>query len=105
MYKVSPDRRRESYTYCNSVGLGLAIWNDADSYDDIKHIASSIGDASGVYTALNNADGHDCALKADCDAKLIFRQTADGPREYFQRSPAFLYRYNVYQFDRKTAKK
>ena len=88
-YRVSPDRRRERYTYCKSVDRGLAIWKDADSYEDVKYIASSIGDAPGFYTALNNADGRDCASMTDCDAKLIFRQTEHGPREYFQRKPFY----------------
>ena len=91
-YKVSPNTLDydEAYAYCQGFGLGLAIWKDVESYEDIKHLSSVISTSgNGVYTALNNADDHTCTDGASCDGYLMFRQTADGPREFFQRDPTY----------------
>ena len=91
-YKVSPNTLDydEANAYCQGFGLGLAIWKDAESYEDIKHITGVINTSgNGVYTALNNADDHTCTDRSSCDGYLMFRQTADGPREYFQRNPTY----------------
>ena len=55
------------------MGLGLAVWKDADSYKDVAHIAASLNHP--VVTALNNKDLHDCDGLYDSstssDAQLV----------------------------------
>ena len=96
-YHISDNTRTidEAYTYCQDLDLGLAMWDDAESYEDMKYLSTTAAQAD-LYTALNNDEKEDCNgctyTYCRCDNKLIWRQTQTGPREYFQRNAA----YNTY---------
>ena len=59
--------------FAKGLGLGLAVWKDADSYKDVAHIAATLNHA--VFTALNNKHRHDCNglynSSTSCDAQLV----------------------------------
>ena len=89
-YHISDNTRTipEAYTYCQDLDLGLAMWDDAESYEDMKYLSTTAAQAD-LYTALNNDENEDCNNQGDCDNKLMWRQTQAGPREYFQRNAAY----------------
>ena len=78
----------EAYTYCHDMDMGLAMWDTADSYEDIKYL-STTGVQADLWTALGNEDGNTCGSAWDCDNDLMWRQTQTGPREYFQYNKAY----------------
>ena len=91
-YVVSNDamERDEAYTWCEKEGLGLAMWNSAELYEDIQHITSSHDE--DFYTALNNDNWVSCNTKTqhnDCDDKLMWKQRRNGHSCYFQAYPGF----------------
>ena len=95
-YHVSPaklkTRHNYHYTYCQNLGLGLAMWDTAETYEDLKYLSTTaIGE--GLLTALDDPDNSKCDGKWDCDGKLVWRQTQTGPRAYFQANTA----YNEYK--------
>ena len=67
--------------------FGLAIWNTSELYEDIKYLAILRG--KDLYTALNNENGETCHNRQDCSGKLVWRQTKDGPMQYFQATSGF----------------
>ena len=77
-----------AYTFCDNRGLGLAMWDTADSYEDLKYLATTVIKAD-LWTALNNEGNAICSDKIDCDSNLIWRQTTTTPGEYFQASSAY----------------
>ena len=63
-------------TFCDNLGLGLAMWHTTDSYDDLKSITGSSSFKTGhfdkpAWTALNNANHEDCDGAQNCDGKLV----------------------------------
>ena len=92
-YHVSPtkmkSRNDEHYNYCESRDLGLAIWDTAELYEDIKYLATTaIGE--NLYTALDDLDVSKCfGTTSDCDGELIWRQTRTGTRAYYQKNKAY----------------
>ena len=78
----------EAYDYCANHTLGLAMWDTPESYEDIKYLADTSVNAD-LYTALNN-DNHDtCSSRAQCDGKLLWRQTKTGFCDTFRENAAF----------------
>ena len=75
-------------TLCENLGLGLAMWDTAQSYEDIKYLAT-VSLQSDLWTALTNEDDENCNDKDSCDNKLLWRQTLSGPGEYFQANSAY----------------
>ena len=75
----------EAYDFCESKGLGLAIWDTAELYEDIKYLAGALN--NHIYTALNNGNGQECDDKASCSGKLLWRQEKNGPCRVFQEIP------------------
>ena len=60
-------------TFCDNLGLGLAMWHTSDTFNDLRSIT---GDSSGMFdetawTALNNADRKSCDGAQSCDGKLV----------------------------------
>ena len=52
-------------------GLGLAIWRSEAKYEDMMYISYRVtGGVKGLYTALNNDNGHDCR-GSDCGGDLV----------------------------------
>ena len=77
------------YDFCEAKGLGLALWSDHESYEDMKYLGILMYNHSGITsfdTALNNENQQSCDtnLNQSCDGKLIWRQTKNGPCEIFQ---------------------
>ena len=65
-------------TFCDNLGLGLAMWHTTDSYDDLKSITGSSSHNSKTghfdkpaWTALNNANHENCDGAQNCDGKLV----------------------------------
>ena len=77
-----------AHSYCEGLGLGLAMWDTAQSYEDIKYLAT-VSLQSDLWTALTNEDDKNCNDKDSCDNKLLWRQTQGGPGEYFQANSAY----------------
>ena len=79
--------------FCASKGMGLAVWNTAQLYEDMKYMASTVKRAD-LFTALTNENREICDTgnsqsHNDCDGKLVWRQTADGPCELFNAYHGF----------------
>ena len=60
-------------TFCDNLGLGLAMWHTDDSYDDLKTITDDKSYSHQMFdkpawTALNNANLEQCD---GCDGKLV----------------------------------
>ena len=60
-------------TFCNDVGLGLAMFHTSETFADLKKIT---GSGSGMFdkpawTALNNAKKEKCDKSKKCDGKLV----------------------------------
>ena len=77
-----------AHSYCEGLGLGLAMWDTAQSYEDIKYLAT-VALQADFWTALTNEDDENCNDKDSCDNKLLWRQTLGGTGEYFQANSAF----------------
>ena len=97
---LSDDKEKgdgEAYAWCESRGLGLAMWNSAESYEDVSFITHS--EHEDFYTALNNENGEDCETKhnqQDCDGELVWRQTQNGHSCSFHADQGFT-EYDVLQ--------
>ena len=79
------------YSFCASKGMELAVWNTAEAYEDMKYMATTVKRAD-LFTALSNENEHDCNTtnqQNDCDGKLVWRQTKDGPCELFTAYSGF----------------
>ena len=63
------------------------MWNNAESYGDIKDIAIKLG--VGLYTALHNPWSQLCTDKDDCHGKLHWQQESNGVMEYFESIDAY----------------
>ena len=51
--------------------MGLAIWRSEAKYEDMMYISYRVtGGVKGLYTALNNENGHDCK-GSDCGGDLV----------------------------------
>ena len=48
------NKRDNAKWICNALGKGLVVWEDIDTYEDIKSIASSDVFDKPIWTALNN---------------------------------------------------
>ena len=81
-----------AFSYCEDLGLGLAMWDTAQSYEDLKYLATT-AIKSDLWTALTNEDDVNCTDQSSCDNALLWRQSQTGPGEYFQGNSA----YNKYQ--------
>ena len=52
-------------------GLGLAMWKEEAKYEDMMYISNRVtGGVKGLYTALNNENGHNCT-GSDCGGYLV----------------------------------
>ena len=52
-------------------GLGLAMWREEAKYEDMMYISYRVtGGVKGLYTALNNPNGHNC-MGTGCDGDLV----------------------------------
>ena len=75
-YSVSKDEKdswQDAMTFCDNLGLGLAMWDTTDSYDDLKEITDSSSYSNQMFdkpawTALNNANLEQCD---GCSGKLV----------------------------------
>ena len=56
---------------CENVALGLAKWDTAQSYEDMKDISNRLYITTGLWTALTNTNGQDCDGANDCNGKLV----------------------------------
>ena len=92
-YVISIDEKTGdnlAYTWCESKGFGLAMWNSAESYEDVSYITDS--EDEDFYTALNNENGESCDTKhnpSDCDDKLVWKQTKNGHSCSFRADRGF----------------
>ena len=77
-----------AYTFCENRGLGLAIWDSSEAYEDLKYL-STTAVKSDLWTALTNEDNRNCYDQFDCDNKLLWRQTKTGPVESFQANSVY----------------
>ena len=57
--------------YCENLGLGLAMWDTAQGYADMKDIADSWQVNNGLWTALTNTNGKNCDGAQACNGKLV----------------------------------
>ena len=82
-----------AYDYCEARGLGLAMWSNAELYEDIHFLGTMMGNhndtninSNALDTALINENKESCNTNQDqsCDGKLIWRQTKNGPCKMFQ---------------------
>ena len=75
-------------TFCENLGLGLAMWDTAGSYEDLKYLATT-SIKSDLWTALTNEDNLKCNNKFECDNRLMWRQTPTSPGGYFEANSAY----------------
>ncbi len=70
-YVLPDDKKKwsDARQWCTDASLGLAMWDTADAYEDIKFIAGDINQK--VYTALWNPLKNKCSSKSACDTKLV----------------------------------
>ena len=76
-YKVSKwhfDSWDKAKNFCQKLGLGLAIWDTADTYDDMKRISSKSDITKGMWTALGNTMSQSCDGANACNGKLVRRR-------------------------------
>ena len=94
-YKVSIYKKRhhDALAYCESKGLGLAVWRTEEKYQDMRLLAETLGET--LFTALHNSLRRDCHSVEACDSQLVWRQTSGGPEEYFQRKSAYTIPYKL----------
>ena len=81
--------KSEAYDFCEAQGLGLAIWDNAESYEDMKYLGKMLHNLYNTVshdTSLDNENKEVCNtnLNQSCDGKLIWRQTKNGPCQMFQ---------------------
>ena len=81
-------RYSDAYGYCEDKGMGLAMWHNAELYEDIKYLAHKTT-VHGLLTALSNKYDEQCASKDDCHGKLIWQQETNGAEEYFETHTAY----------------
>ena len=74
--------------YCEDKDLGLAVWRTEEEYQDILFLMDTLGEES-LFTALSNRLRRDCNSVEQCDANLVWKQTSNGPEEYFQRISSY----------------
>ena len=67
--------------------MGLAVWRTEEEYQDMQFLAATLGES--LFTALSNRHRMDCHSVEDCDGQLVWKQTSNGPEEYFQRNSAY----------------
>ena len=84
---TSPKSYCEAYDFCESQGLGLAIWDTAELYEDMKNLSGALN--GHIFTALNNANEQECNDKGSCSGMLLWRQEKNGPCKVFQEDPGF----------------
>ena len=84
---TSPKTYCEAYDFCEGKGLGLAIWDTAELYEDMKHLSDALN--GYLYTALNNGNEQECSDKAECSGRLLWRQEKSGPCKAFQEVSGF----------------
>ena len=60
-------------TFCDNLGLGLAMWDTSDTFNDLRSITGDNSDMfdEQAWTALNNADRKNCDGAQNCDGKLV----------------------------------
>ena len=76
-YKVSRwqfDSWDKAMNFCQNLGLGLAIWDTTETYDDMKSISSKSALSWGMWTALGNTMSQSCDGANACDGKLVRRK-------------------------------
>ena len=88
-YKVSTNLKTysEAFDFCESKGLGLAMWDTAELYEDMKLLAEAL--KGHIYTALNNGNEQECNDKGSCSGALLWRQEKNGPCSVFQEVSGF----------------
>ena len=71
------------------------MWRTEEEYQDMRFLVEAIGES--LFTALSNRLRRDCHSVEECDSQLVWKQTPDGPDEYFQRISAYTipYKYLV----------
>ena len=77
--------------FCAGKGMGLAVWNTAELYEDLKYMATTVKQED-LFTALSNENQRNCNTtnqQTDCDGKLVWRQTKNGPCELFNAHSGF----------------
>ena len=57
--------------FCEGVGKGLAKFDTADDYANLRDITSGDVLDKAAWTALNNQGGQDCDGASACDGKLV----------------------------------
>ena len=89
-YKVSNSKMGvwQARRYCEDKDLGLAVWRTEEEYQDILFLMDTLGEES-LFTALSNRLRRDCNSVEQCDANLVWKQTSNGPEEYFQRISSY----------------
>ena len=73
-YKISntkPNTWALARVFCQDIGLGLAMWDTAESYDDMMDISASNAVSDGMWTALTNTNSESCDGANACDGKLV----------------------------------
>ena len=70
-------------SYCENNDLGLAVWRTEEEHQDILFLIDTIGES--LFTALSNMHRRVCKSVEQCDANLVWKQTSNGPEEWFQR--------------------
>ena len=86
-------RRHDALAYCESEGLGLAVWRTEEEYQDIRFFLDLFGES--LFTALSNRLRRYCNSVEQCDANLVWKQTSVGPEEYFQRVSNYTIPYEL----------
>ena len=79
------------YDFCASKGMGLAVWDTPEKYEDMKYMATTVKQQD-LYTALSNDNAQECDTSTnpnDCDGKLVWRQTRGGSCELFSAFSGF----------------
>ena len=56
---------------CTTLGKGLVVWRDTETFKDMKSIASSDAYDKPIWTALNNKDQQKRDGASKCDGKLV----------------------------------
>ena len=73
-HNVSPNevnKRDNAKWICNALGKGLVVWEDTETYEDMKSIASDDVFDKPIWTALNNMGEENCDGASACDGKLV----------------------------------
>ena len=85
-YKVSRWKKNggQAMSFCEAEDLGLAVWRTEEEYQDIRFLMDTLGENS-LFTALSNRHRRVCNSVEQCDTNLVWKQTSNGPEEWFQR--------------------